>query len=162
LRVELGAAEGDDQREIVGEALLAQLHEQRKALDVVAIEAEAPFAPSVRQHDVERGDAELGTLLVDERRVEHLGAGLARPGDAHAVEQRMQDAEADIHAVDGDARGDEALHGGLDQRGERRVGEARGDDRGRDVGRVRQIGGVERVHAGAIYRGIAWGFCGGF
>ena len=101
--MELGAAEGDDQRKIIGEALLAELHEQRKALDVVAIEAEAPFAAAVRQHDVERAHAELGALLVDERGVEHLGAGLARPGDAHAVEQRMQDAEADIHAVDGDA-----------------------------------------------------------
>jgi len=50
------------------------------------------------------------------------------------------------------------LHGGLDQGGERRVGEAGGDDRGRDVRRVWQIGGVERVHAGATYRGIAWQF----
>ena len=79
------------------------------------VEPEPPFAAAVREHDVERADAELGALLVDERGVEHLGAGLARPGDAHAVEQRVQDAEADIHAVDGHAGGDEPLHGDLDQ-----------------------------------------------
>ena len=90
----------------------------------VVVEAEAPFAAAVREHDVERGEAEIGAVLVDERGVAHLGAGLARPGDAHAIEQRMQDAEADIHAVDGHARGDEPLHGHLDEAGERRIGDA--------------------------------------
>jgi hypothetical protein len=104
LRVELGAAEGNDQRKIIGEALLLELDEEREADDCgILVEAESPFAAAIRQHDVERADAEIGAVLVDERSVAHLGATLARPGDAHAVEQGVQDAEADIHAVDGDA-----------------------------------------------------------
>lgn len=127
--MELGAAEGHDQREIIGEALLLQLDEEREAGDGgILVEAEPPFAAAVGEHDVERADAEIGAVLVDERRVAHLGAGLARPGDAHAVEQRVQDAEADIHAVDGHARGDEPLHGHLDEARERRIGDAGGDD----------------------------------
>ena len=53
--MELGAAEGHDQREIIGEALLLQLDEQREAGDGgILVEAEPPFAAAVRQHDVER------------------------------------------------------------------------------------------------------------
>jgi hypothetical protein len=73
----------------------------------------------------------------------------------------VQDAEADIHAVDGDASRDQPLHGGLDQGGERLIGDAGLDDRGRDVGDVWKAGRVVGRHDGASYRGIAWGFCGG-
>ena len=157
--MELGAAEGHDQREIIGEAFGPEVGEDREIADGrIAVEPEPPFAHVLAQHDEEGREAELGALLVDEGSVEHFGAGLARPGDAHAVEQRVQDAEADIHAVDGHAGLHQALHGDLDQRGERRVGEARGDDRGRDVGHVRQAVRVEPIHDAATYRGFAWGF----
>ena len=44
LRMELGAAEGHDQRKIIGEALLFQLREQREAGDGgIGIEAEPPL-----------------------------------------------------------------------------------------------------------------------
>ena len=109
----------------------------------IAVEPEPPFAHAFGEHEEEGREAEVRALLIDEGGVEHFGALLARPGDAHAVEQRVQDAEADIHAVDGHAGLHQPLHGDLDQRGERRVGEARGDDRGRDVGDVRQAVRVE-------------------
>ena len=155
--MELGAAEGDDQREIVGEALGAEVGEDREIADGrIAVEPEPPFAHAFGEHEEEGREAEVRALLIDEGGVEHFGAGLARPGDAHAVEQRVQDAEADIHAVDGHAGLHQPLHGDLDQRGERRVGEAGGDDRGRDVGDVRQAVQVELVHGAAPYRGFAW------
>jgi hypothetical protein len=137
-------AKGDDQRQVVAETLLPQLHEQGKALDRrILVEPEPPFREMVVEHQIEGTHAKIRALLVDQRRIAHLGAGLPRPGDAHTVEERMQDAEADIHAVDRHAGFDEPAHGDLDQLGERRVLNARCDDRGGDVWDVWQPG---RVH----------------
>jgi hypothetical protein len=153
------AAKGDDQRKIVGEALGLELHEQREALHGgIVIEPEPPLPFVLAEHVVERAQAEIRALLVDERRVVHLCAALAYPGDAHPVEQRVQNAEADIHAVDGHAGGKQPLHGDLDEVGQGRIRDAGFDDRCRNVGLSSRF---RLVHDPAPCREIVRRFGGG-
>jgi hypothetical protein len=87
----------------------------------------------VGEHVIEGAEAELRAVGVDVIVIGHRDTGLVGPGYAHAVEQRMQDAEADLHAMKRHAARDEALHGAFDEMRHRLVGDARGDDRGGDV-----------------------------
>ena len=129
LGVERRPAEGDDQREIIGMAPLLQVGEQRKIGDAgIAVEPRAELRQPVRQHVIERAQAIDRVVDVEILEILDLDARLVRPVDGHAVEQRMQDAEAHMHAVERHARLDQAPHGGLHQMRHRLVAEARGDD----------------------------------
>ena len=99
----------------------------------------------VREHVIEGAEAELGAVGIDVIVIGHRDAGLVGPGDAHAVEQRMQDAEADLHAMERHAARDEALHRALDEMRHRLVGDAGGDDRGGDVGLGRDVAVLHRA-----------------
>ena len=64
----------------------------------------------------------------------HLNSGRLGPSDAHAVEQGVQDAKANLHAVERHPGRDEAPHRALDEMRHRLIGDAGGNDRGGDVG----------------------------
>ena len=145
--MERGAAEADDESEIIVVALLAQLAEQRERRDRrIVVEAEAADVVVLGEHDVERAQAKIGALAVDARGVFDLDPRSLGPGEAEPVEQRMQDAAADIEAVDRNAGREQTLHRRLDLARDRRVGDAKCDDRGRDI----RAGGCHDVVHGAM------------